>query len=103
MIALCNFLCDERSPQIFRSKLEIAKRFESFPNKYRNPTGKKVDIPSRHLLNLIDRMLYSGFFKINEDNEYFFVEDNFNKFIKDGHVDSVEWWSYFDRLVDYVE
>ena len=103
MISLSNFLVDKRSPKSFRSKLDIAKRFESFPNKWRNPEGRRVDLPSKSLLNLIDKMLYQGFFVINDSNEYFFDEDKFNKFIKREHPDSVAWWNYFDRLVDYFE
>lgn len=103
MIALSNFLVDKRCPKVFRSKLDVAKRFESFPNKWRNPEGRRVDLPSKSLLNLIDKMLYAGFFVINDSNEYFFDEDRFNKFMKREHPDSVEWWKYFDRLVDYFE
>ena len=103
MIALSNFLSDKRSPHHFRSKLEIARLFESFPNKFTNPEGRRVDLPSRSMLLLIDRMLYSGFIKIDDLNQYFFDEDVFNKFIRKEHPDSIEWWSYFDRLVDYIE
>lgn len=103
MIALSNFLSDKRVPLVFRSKLDIAKRFESFPNKWRNPEGRRVDLPSKSLLNLIDKMLYAGFFKINEENEYFFDEDVFDSFLKKEHHDSVEWWAYIDRHVDYIE
>lgn len=103
MISLSNFLTHKGTPKTFRSKYEIAKMFESFPNKFTNPDGHRVDLPSKSLLRLIDKMLYQGFFKINDSNEYFFEEDKFNKFIRKEHPDSVEWWSYFDRLVDYVE
>ena len=104
MIALSNFFAHKGTPDSFRSKLDIAKRFESFPNRFRNPSGRRVDVPSRTLLNLIDKMMYAGFIKINdEDNTYFFAEDVFNKFIHDEHPDSVEWWNYIDRLVDYIK
>lgn len=103
MIALSNFLTHKGSPKVFRSKLEIAKLFESFPNKFTNPSGSRVDIPSKSLLNLIDKMMYQGFFKIDDNNQYFFDEDKFDKFIRKEHPDSVEWWKYFDRRVDYFE
>lgn len=103
MISLSNFFSHKGTPDSFSSKLDIAKRFESFPNKFRNPDGRRVDIPSRSLLNLIDRMLYAGFILIDDDNKYFFDEDKFNKFIKKECVDGFEWWAYIDRLVDYVE
>lgn len=104
MIALSNFFSDKRSPKFFRSKLLIAKMFESFPNKFRNPQGNRTDLPSKSLLNLIDKMLYAGFLRIDDDsNEYFFDEDVFDKFVKKDCVEGVDFWEYFDRHVDYVE
>lgn len=103
MVALSNFFADKRSPKTFRSKLLIAKMFESFPNKFRNPQGSRTDLPSKSLLNLIDKMLYAGFLKIDDNNEYCFDEDAFDKFIKKGCVEGVDFWEYFDRHVDYVE
>lgn len=99
MIYLSNFLCDKFTPKSFRSKMDIAKRFESFVN----ADGISVSIPSKTSLNLIDRMMYAGFIQINDDNEYFFDEDKFDKFVHKEHPDGVEFWKYIDRLVDYIE
>jgi hypothetical protein len=81
----------------------IAKLFESFPNKFRNPSGRRTDLPSKSLLNLVDKMLYAGFFKIDEDNVYWFDEDVFDKFVKKGCPEGVDFWEYIDRHIDYLE
>ena len=99
MISLSNFLCDKFTPKSFKSKFDLAKRFESFIS----ADGVNVSIPSKTTLNLIDRMMYAGFIQINDVDEYFFDDERFDIFIKRDCPEGRDIWKYIDRLVDYIK